>query len=67
MEEEYNFYEEDINKVNFPKILIVLVLLILVVGGYFIYKYYVGNNNKLEETNEVSVTDPLIQKSLRYH
>lgn len=62
MEEEYNFYEEDINKVNFPKILIVLVLLILVVGGYFIYKYYVGNNNKLEETNEVSVTDPLIQK-----
>ena len=61
MEEEYNFYEEDINKVNFSKILAILLLLILIVGGYFIYKYYVDNSNKLEETNEVSVTDSLIQ------
>ena len=62
MDEEYSFYEEDINKVNWPKFVIIFLLILIIIGGYFGYKYYVNNNKVEEETNEVSVTDPLIQK-----
>ena len=62
MDEEYSFYEEDINKVNWPKFVIVFLLVLIVIGGYFGYKYFVNNNKNEEETNEVSVTDSLIQK-----
>lgn len=62
MEEEYNFYDEDVNKTNVIKVVIILILIGLVGLGYFGYKKYDERKQKKEETPTVSVTDPEIQK-----
>lgn len=61
-EEEYNFYDEDINKTGIVKWVIIVVLLVIAGLGYFGYQKYMKLKTEKKEDHTISVTDPEVQK-----
>lgn len=60
-EEEYNFYDEDINKTNVVKWLILLLLIGCMGVGYFVYQDYLKKQSDKVEDLSIPVTDPEVQ------
>lgn len=61
MDEEYNFYDEDINKNNVVKFVVVLILLGFAVIGYYGYQKYKEQPKEKETDTKISVTDATVQ------
>ena len=46
MDEDYNFYDEDINQPNWPKVVIALLLIVVAVASYFGYQKFIKGKEK---------------------
>lgn len=62
MDEDYNFYEEDVNQVSWPKILFVIILIVVALVSYFEYKKFIKNKEESAPDYSISITDPLVQE-----
>ena len=48
MDEDYNFYDEDINQPNWPKVVIALLLIVVAVASYFGYQKFIKGKEKTD-------------------
>lgn len=62
MDEDYNFYDEDINQPNWPKVVIALLLIVVAVASYFGYQKFIKGKEKTVPDYSISITDPLVQE-----
>ncbi len=61
-EEEYNFYDEDINKTSVVKWILLFILIGCIGGGYFGYQKYIERTKDQKKDVTISVTDPKVQE-----
>lgn len=61
-EEEYNFYDEDVNKSNIVKGVLIFILLLVLVVGYFGYQKYQETQQEKTPVETISVKDSKVRE-----